>query len=52
MAKKKIKNKSVSAVGGSKEEDKLITIDLDRIHFQHSRIRSYFSDCGSSDHSV
>eukprot|EP00588_Corethron_pennatum_P004606 CAMPEP_0194295558 /NCGR_PEP_ID=MMETSP0169-20130528/53759_1 /TAXON_ID=218684 /ORGANISM="Corethron pennatum, Strain L29A3" /LENGTH=217 /DNA_ID=CAMNT_0039044761 /DNA_START=369 /DNA_END=1022 /DNA_ORIENTATION=+ len=46
MAKKKKKNKSVSAVGGRKEGEKLITIDPDRIRFQHSRIRPYFSGCG------
>mmetsp|Transcript_20807 Transcript_20807/g.41625 ORF Transcript_20807/g.41625 Transcript_20807/m.41625 type:complete len:217 (+) Transcript_20807:56-706(+) len=46
MAKKKKKNKSVSAVGGRKEGEKWMTIDPDRIRFQHSRIRPYFSGCG------
>lgn len=48
MPKKKggKKNKSVSAIGGTKEGETFMRVDPSRIRFQHSRIRPYFSGCG------
>jgi len=40
------KNKTDSAVGGKKADERLMLIDPDRVRFQHSRIRPYFSGCG------
>ena len=48
MTRKKTgkKNKSDSAVGRTKEGETWLRIDPDRIRFQHSRIRPFFSGCG------
>lgn len=40
------KNKTDSAVGGRKADERFSKIDPDRVRFQHSRIRPCFSGCG------